>query len=881
MQHSSMSDSRTRSDPAWHQQTGHRTLELLASRRTGLTDHEVGARRAEHGSNELVQAERRSLLATFVAQFVDVMTLILLVAAVVSGIVGDLADTLVIAAIVLLNAVLGFVQEVRAERAMAALKSMAAPSASVIRDGNPRTIPAAELVPGDIVALEAGQIVPADLRLLESASLRVDESMLTGESVPVEKGQDAIPGHAPTPAERRNIAHSGSMVTYGRAIGAVVATGMRTEFGRIAHLLSQGHQTQTPLQRRLASFGRRLALIVVLVGVVVFVAGLLRGEPPLHMLLVALSLCVAAIPESLVAVVSISLALGARRMAARHALIRRLAAVEALGSVTFICADKTGTLTANQMKAEQFYCDGEPRRAPCEGAAGRHLLTAMAISHDAVFDEKGATRGDPTEVALLVAARTSGVASDVAARLPRIGELPFDSERKCMTTVHRADDGSVLSYTKGAVEVIVARCVHELRESRPVDIDRARIARIADEWAGEGQRVLAVAMRHWSEDPGELVEDRLERDLVFVGLIGLIDPPRGEAADAIASCLAAGIVPVMITGDHPLTARAIARRLDILKSDDAGAVLTGTELAQLSMEEFERRIREVRVYARVLPEQKVKIVTALQEAGEVVAMTGDGVNDAPALRRADIGVAMGLKGTDVAREAGAIVLLDDNFATIVSAVREGRRIYDNLRRFVRYVLTTNSAEVWLIFLAPLLGLPLPLLPIQILWINLVSDGLPGLALAAEHAEPDVMRRPPRAPAESLFAQGLGMHAFLVGLLMAGLCIGIQAWYEHAGSAAWQTMVFTSLVFAQLGHVMAVRSEHSSLVSIGVGSNPLLLASVLLTVGLQLLLVYVPAFNRLFDTVPLGAADLAVCVGAALVIVLAVEAEKLFRRRRRR
>jgi P-type Ca2+ transporter type 2C len=874
-----MSDSRTSADPAWHQQTGHRTLELLASRRTGLSDEEVGARRAEHGSNELVQAERRSLLATFAAQFLDVMTLILLVAAVVSGIVGDLADTLVIAAIVVLNAVLGFVQEVRAERAMAALKSMAAPAASVIRDGNPRTIPAAELVPGDIVALEAGQIVPADLRLLESASLRVDESMLTGESVPVEKYQDAIPDHAPTPAERRNVAHSGSMVTYGRAIGTVVATGMRTELGRIAHLLSQGHQTQTPLQRRLASFGRRLALIVVLVGVVVFVAGLLRGEPPLLMLMVALSLCVAAIPESLVAVVSISLALGARRMASRHALIRRLAAAEALGSVTYICADKTGTLTANQMKAEQFYCDGEERRAPCEGAAGRHLLAAMAISHDAVFDEKGATRGDPTEVALLVAAKTFGVASDVAAaRLPRIGELPFDSERKCMTTVHREDDGSVLSYTKGAVEVIVARCSHELRGAQPVEIDRARIARVADEWAGNGLRVLAVAMHHWPEHPGELVEDRLERDLVFVGLIGLIDPPRDEAAGAIASCLAAGIVPIMITGDHPLTARAIARRLDILPRDDASAVLTGTELAQLSMEEFERRIRDVRVYARVLPEQKVKIVTALQKAGEVVAMTGDGVNDAPALRRADIGVAMGLKGTDVAREAGAIVLLDDNFATIVSAVREGRRIFDNLRRFVRYVLTTNSAEVWLIFLAPLLGLPLPLLPIQILWINLVSDGLPGLALAAERAEPDVMRRPPRAPAESLFARGLGMHAFLVGLLMAGICIGIQAWYVQAGSVAWQTMVFTSMVFAQLGHVLAVRSEHSSLFTIGVASNPLLLASVVLTVGLQLMLVYLPAFNRLFDTVPLGAADMAVCVGAAFLILLVVETEKFCRRR---
>jgi Ca2+-transporting ATPase len=863
----------------WHELSTEQAFERLGSRRRGLSDAEVAERRARTGPNKLVESPPRSKIAMFLAQFADFMVLILLAAAIVSGVIGDLADTLVIAAVVVLNAMLGFIQELRGQRAMEALKSLGAPIANVIRNGVPSTIRASELVPGDVVTIEAGAIVPADLRLIESASLRIDESTLTGESVPIDKIAEAISA-AETVADRRNVAHKGCVVTYGRGVGLVVATGMNTELGRIARLLTESRAAQTPLQRRLTVFGRWLAVIVLLICAVVFVTGLLRGEPPLHMFMVALSLAVAAIPEALVAVVSISLALGAHKMASHRALVRRLSAVETLGSVTFICSDKTGTLTANKMQAEQFYCDGVRGTALDGGVASRELLRAMAISHDAVTDSGGAPVGDPTEVALLAAAQAAGYDRAIEeARAPRIAELPFDSDRKCMTTVHRCANGNVLSITKGAAEVVIRMCVRELRSDGARAIERAPLEAMADDLATDGLRVLGVAVRHWQSSSPAVTADTLECNLDFVGLVGLIDPPRPEVQAAIATCKSAGIVPVMITGDHPLTARAVARRLGLLEQGDQGAFLTGPQLATLSSQEFERRIRDTRVYARVLPEQKVKIVSALQAAGEIVAMTGDGVNDAPALQRADIGVAMGVQGTDVAREASSIVLLDDNFATIVRAVREGRRIYDNLRRFVRYVLTTNSAEIWTIFLAPFLGLPMPLLPVQILWINLVTDGLPGLALAAEPAERDVMQRRPRPPTESMFAGGLGMHALLVGLLMAALTLGAEAWYVDAGNGAWQTIVFTTLCFAQLGHVLAIRSERRSIFAPGFGSNPALLATVALTIGLQLVVIYAPVFNALFKTVPLRFEELATCIGAAAIILAVVEIEKWARRRR--
>ena len=858
-------------------------LEHLGTSSAGLSPDEVLRRRAEHGLNVLDEAPPRSMLALFLAQFADFMILVLLAAAVVSGLIGDLTDTLVIVAIVLLNAAIGFGQEFRAAKAMQALKAMAAPSAMVVRAGTAASVPAAELVPGDAVLLEAGRIVPADLRLVEAASLRIDEAALTGESVPVDKSTEALGDPELAVGDRRNIAHKGTQVTYGRGLGVVVATGMRTEFGRIARLLESAHAVETPLQRRLAVFGRRLALVVIGICVVVFATGLLRGEPALPMLLTALSLAVAAIPEALPAVVSISLALGARRLMARQALIRRLAAVEALGSVTVICSDKTGTLTANEMRVERWWCDGVLADAPGAGEPWALLLSAMAVSHDASVGADGELVGDPTEVAMLHAARAAGLdhAAELA-RLPRVDEVPFDSARKCMTTIHRLPEGGLLAVTKGAAEVVLAASVSVRRGAGPgpgpgaESLDPARIGQVADRMAADGLRVLAVGVRRLAACPDTSDPASVERDLEFVGLLGLMDPPRPEAAEAIAACHAAGITPVMITGDHPVTARAIAARLGLDVND--GTVMTGRQLAALSAEQLAERVKHVRVYARVAPEQKLDIVTALQGQGEVVAMTGDGVNDAPALRRADIGVAMGITGTDVAREAGSMVLLDDNFATVVRAVREGRRIYDNLRRFIRYVLTTNSGEILTIFLAPFLGLPMPLIPIQILWINLLTDGLPGLALAAEPAEKNIMRRPPRPPGESVFARGLGLHALLVGLLMAALALGAQAWYLEQDPALWQTMVFTILCFAQLGHVLAIRSEETSLFTLGLGSNRPLLGAVLLTAGLQLTVVYVPALNTLFRTTPLPLPDLMLALAAAMLILGVVEMEKWVRRR---
>jgi Ca2+-transporting ATPase len=864
-------------DVRWYRLSTEATLDRLASRASGLSIEESARRRAEHGPNVLEEAPPRSNLALFFSQFADYMILVLLGAALIAGIVGDFADTLVILAIVVLNAVIGFVQEYRAERAMAALKAMAAPAATVMRDGVPSMEPAADLVPGDVVHLEAGSIVPADLRIIEAASLRIDEAALTGESAPIDKVHHALAADDVPVADRQNIAHKGTLVTHGRGLGVVIATGMRTEFGKIARLLGRAQSVDTPLQRRLAAFGGRLAAIVLAICAIVFVTGVLRGEPALPMLLTALSLAVAAIPEALPAVVGISLAVGARKMMQNRALIRRLPAVEALGSVTTICSDKTGTLTANEMHVEQYYCDGTRADRPGDGEPWELLVLAMTVSHDAVRGGNGNFAGDPTEVALLRAALAAGRDQQAERRRwPRVDELPFDSVRKCMSTLHKAPDGGWLSITKGAAEVIVAASDTELRGDGEQPLDRARVLGEADRMAAEGLRVLAVGIRRFAAKP-EPYDVEAERGLTLVGLIGMIDPPRPEVADAIATCHAAGIVPIMITGDHPLTARAIGERLGLTTSQ--GAVVTGGELAALPPGELDKRVGEVRVYARVAPEQKLEIVAALQRRGEVVAVTGDGVNDAPALRQADIGVSMGITGTDVAKEASGIVLLDDNFATIVRAVREGRRIYDNLRRFIRYVLTTNSGEIMTIFLAPFLGLPIPLLPIQILWINLVTDGLPGLALAAEPAERNVMQRPPRPPNESVFAHGLGTHALVVGLLMAAIALGVQAWAVHVYVDEWQTLVFTTLCFMQLGHVLAIRSEETPLWKLGLLSNRPLTGAVALTVVLQLAVVYVPPLGELFKTVPLAPGQLAVAFAAAGAIYGVVEIEKWLRRRR--
>jgi Ca2+-transporting ATPase len=862
----------------WHDRSAAEVLGALGSSVHGLEPAEARRRLDAHGPNRLIEQRRRTALRILLAQFRDFMILVLLAAAVISGWVGDLEDTLVISAILVLNAAIGFVQEHRAERALAALRRLAAPSAIVVRSGPQERIPASQIVPGDVVLLEAGAIVPADLRLLEAAALRVDEAVLTGESVPVEKMSEALTDPTLPVADRRNLAYKGTTITYGRGRGVAVATGMATEVGRIATLLQHAGDVKTPLQRRLGAFGRRLAVVALAICAVVFAAGIARGESPFLMFMTALSLAVAAIPEALPAVVAITLALGARKMVATRALVRRLPAVETLGSVTYVCSDKTGTLTLNRMRVEEFYCNGVVASRPATGQPWEALLQAMALSNDAAPSVEGPVIGDPTEVALFAAARAAGVEkTPLESRYPRVAEIPFDSDRKCMTTVHRHPDGGFVSFTKGAAEIVQVRSTHVAMATGPMVLDADEVLRVSERMAGEGLRVLAFAARRWAARPGESVPAVVEQELTLLGLVGLLDPPREEVRDAVHTCYRAGIVPVMITGDHPLTARAIARRLDI--ADDGDAILTGRDLASLSDDELAQAVRRARVYARVAPEQKLRIVRALQARGEIVAMTGDGVNDAPALRQADIGIAMGVTGTDVSKEASAMVLLDDNFATIVRAVREGRKIYDNIRRFVRYALTTNSAEVWTIFLAPFLGLPIPLLPIHILWINLVTDGLPGLALAAEPEERDVMHRPPRPPQEGVFAHGLGVHVVWVGVLMAALALGTEAWFFASTSTRWQTMVFTVLALSQLAHVLAIRSERDSLLTQGLLSNRPLAGVVTLTVALQLAVIYAPPLNELLRTEPLAPSELAVAVAVSSLVLVAVEAEKWVKRMR--
>jgi len=874
----------------WHQLDSTEVLEKLQSSDMGLASEEARRRLERYGPNELVEKRRKSVWMMFLDQFKDFMILVLIAAAVVAGVIGDPVDTIAIAVIVLLNAVLGFVQEYRAEKAMAALKKLAAPSATVIRDGRAESIPAERLVPGDVVILEAGNVVPADIRLMEAVQLRIDEAALTGESVPVEKCTAALSETELSIGDRKNMAYKGTLVTYGRGRGLVAATGMRTELGRIAALLQDQEEGRTPLQKRLTSFGQKLAYAVLAICAIVFVAGLLRGEPPLLMLLTAISLAVAAIPEALPAVITISLALGAKKLVKQQALIRKLPAVETLGSVTYICSDKTGTLTLNRMTVEKVYTGGRlqlPEDLPPSGQEeavdgspfGRNpsnlLLHALALCNDARLDASGGVIGDPTETALFDLARKKGCHRErLDEKYPRLAEIPFDSDRKLMTTFHPWENGLIVSFTKGAAEEIVERSEKALTHEGLEEVNRSKVLETTEQIAGDGLRTLGFAMRVWEALPDPLTSEQAEAGLVLIGIVGMMDPPRPEAAESVAMCRSAGIRPVMITGDHPLTAEVIARRVGII-CGEGEAIMTGRELAQLTLEEFEDKVEKIRVYARVAPEQKLKIVKALQDKGNFVAMTGDGVNDAPALKRADIGVAMGITGTDVSKEASHMILLDDNFATIVKAVREGRRIFDNIRKFIKYTMTSNSGEIFTIFLAPFLGLPIPLLPIHILWINLVTDGIPGLALAAEPGERNIMSRPPRHPKESIFAKGLGTHIMWVGLLMGAVSILTQVLFIDSSQTHWQTMVFTVLCLSQMGHVLAIRSEQESFFK--QRTNKPLLGAILMTFALQMATIYVPFLNPIFKTEPLTAGELAVTILLSTIVFLAVELEKAIKR----
>jgi Ca2+-transporting ATPase len=810
---------------AWYRRAVEDIISVLVTDlKSGLSTEEAGKRLATYGPNQIIEKKRKSLRAIFFEQFTDFLILILIFAAVVSGFLGEWNDAIAILVIVLINAFIGASQQIRAERAITALRKLSIPQTMVLRDGIYKKVSSSQLVPGDIVLLEAGAFVPADLRLAEAVNLKINESTLTGESQTVDKQSEALEQESLPVADQTDMAFSGTIVTYGRGTGIVVATGMSTELGKIAELISKEKTEKTPLEKKFEQFGKWLGGIALGICAFIFLAGILVHEASVAaMFLTSVSLAVAAIPEGLPAVVTISLALGAYRLVKRRAVIRKLPAVETLGSVTVICSDKTGTLTENKMTVEEV--------EPFEER--RLLLMGAALCNDAKL-----TVGDPTEIALVAAADREGLKKEeLEEKYPRLLEIPFDSKTKRMTTLHKyAEERGFIAFTKGALDVILELCVN-LNET-----EKKQVLKQAEELAGRGRRILGVAYKKYENFPDKLVES----DLSYLGFLAMVDPIRPEAKAAVAKCFRAGILPVMITGDHRLTALAVASELGITD-----------------------------VFARVSPEDKLKIVEAFKRKGEIVAMTGDGVNDAPALKFADIGVAMGIAGTDVAKEASDMILTDDNFATIVGAVEEGRGIYDNILKFVRYILTTNSGEIFTMFFSILLGFPLPLLPIQILWVNLVTDGLPALALTMEPIEKDIMLRPPRKPAESITGHGLLWSMVGIGFLMAIVTLSLFSFGMISSLAKARTMAFSALSFLQMAHVLNCKSLDKSLFRIGIFSNLYLIGAILLTLALQVTVVQMPLLQKIFYTATLSWQEWTLVILLSLTPLAVVE----FRKRR--
>jgi Ca2+-transporting ATPase len=887
--------------------------------RQGLSSEEAQARLRQYGPNALPEAPPTPFWKRVLEQLKGFVVLILIGAALISMVLGDWIEAGAILAIVILNAFVGAIQESRAEQALQSLKKMAAPEAQVLRDGVRKTIPARELVPGDIVLLEAGSIVPADLRLLEAAQLRVDESSLTGESVPVDKDADAVLPEDTALADRVNMAFMGTTVAYGRGVGVVVATGPATVLGEIAGVIEEP-QEETPLQRKLEEVGKVLGVLILIICGLVFVVEILR-DPNLHILLdegllaylrtaerallgffiIAVSLAVAAVPEGLPAVVTLCLAAGMREMLRRNALVRRLPSVETLGSATVICADKTGTLTQNQMTVTtiwvwderisvtgqgyrpegQFLLDGRPLDPKAHPLLLGALWIGLLCNDAELREENGAFRviGDPTEGALVVAGLKAGLSKNA---IPRVSELPFDSERKRMTTIHPAENfplavsAPYVAAVKGAPDVVLAHCTALASASGPIALTpekRERIAAMNESLASQGLRVLAVAYRPLHGVPEEPTPEEIERDLVFLGLLGMQDPPRPEVPEALAKARRAGLRTIMITGDHVATAVAIAKQIGLLRPN--GRVISGSELDRMSDEELIRVIDEVDVFARVSPHHKVRIVEALRARGEIVAMTGDGVNDAPALKRADIGIAMGISGTDVAKATADMVLLDDNYASIVAAVEQGRVIYSNIRKTVYYLLSCNFAEIAIIFIAVLLGWPTPLTAIQLLWLNLLTDGAPALALGMEPAEPGIMERPPRSPKERIINREMARGIFLQASALTAAVLGLFALAYHG---AWRedadTLAFVTLVVAELFRAYAARSEWVPLFKLGIFTNRWMQWAFLSSLALLLLVVYVPPLRPVFNTVPLTPTMWAVLFPFTLVPLFIVEGRKL-------
>lgn len=854
----------------WYSLSISEVLKLLDTGDQGLSTVNAKEKLKRTGLNELEEGKRKSIARMLLVQFKDVMILILIIAAVISGFFGEFTDTIVIIVIVLLNAIFGFSQEYRADKAMLALKKMSVIQVRVLRNEQWINLPATQLVPGDVVLLETGNAVTADMRLLESINLQIEEAALTGESEGVYKISDALHKENLPVADQTNMVFKGTFVSGGHGKGVVVATGMETELGRIAKML-QEDTTSTPLQQRMNSFGKHLSVLILILSAAFFVAGWLRGEELTRMLLTSISLAVAAIPEALPAVITISLALAAKRMIRMNTLIKKLPAAETLGSVSYICTDKTGTLTQNKMYVEQIYLNDRWQERKIfntikSSDQKKLFLQALALNNDVIEDNKNNFKGDSTEIALMELVREENAPPEDPQRL---AELEFDPTRKLMTTFHRYQN-KIISFTKGAPDVLLNRCL---------EVDAVKLKQEVDEMASKGLRILGFAWRYWDSLPEKPDINVHENHLHFLGFTGMMDAPREEVAEAVAQCKTAGVVPVMITGDHPLTAKAIAKRTGIVSSE-RDLIMSGWQLAALDDDSFLAKVEEIKVYARVSPEQKLRIINALQQKGHYVAMTGDGINDAPSLKKANIGIAMGITGTDVSKEAADMILLDDDFSTIVKAIKEGRRIYDNILKFIKYLLTTNSGELLLLLAGPVIGLPVALLPIHILWINLVTDGLPAISLSFEKAEKNIMLRPPRPPGQSVFANGRGFHIIWVGVLMAGIALALQAW-AIKNNLHWQTLVFNVVCLSQMGNALAIRSESQSLFSLGIFSNQPLIGAVLLTFILQLLITYTPFLQTIFKTQALSLEEFIIVGFASSLVFFAVEIEKWISNRRRK
>ncbi|MBN1153526.1 cation-translocating P-type ATPase [candidate division KSB1 bacterium] len=911
----------------WHtQQIDFICSNLQVNPREGLSSLEARVRLDHYGPNELIEQGKRKAWRILLSQFTSLLVIILIIAAVISGVLGKITETSAIMAIVILFAILGFIQEYRAERAMAALRNMTVPLIRVKRDDEIIEILTKHLVPGDIVYLESGNIVPADLRLIEANNLRIQESALTGESESVDKEIHVIENKDIPLGDRHNLAYMGTIVSYGRGQGVVVATGMKTELGKIASLIQGVQSETTPLQERLDQVGKTLALCGIIVSIVIMIIGILYGVGVSDMFLTAVSVAVAVVPEGLPAVMTVTLALGAQRMLRRNSLIRKLHAVETLGSVTVICSDKTGTLTENKMtlmfvdvadhmtEIEELkkhfsvnhsidVCDSfdflKKPIALCVALTGGVLCNDASLKYQP-DSNLHKTIGDPTEGALLIAASNAGFQIEaIRGSFPRIAELPFDSDRKCMTTVHRFDastdgthdmpdslknlidrfkilDTQYISITKGASANLLENATHIMINEHIEPITekwRQRIDDAHDKLAQDGMRVLGIACKLLNDVPNKYELRKLESNLIFVGLFGMIDPPRPEVKQAVQTCKTAGIRPIMITGDHPLTARFIAYDLGITTNAD---IITGQQLNLMSESELKQAISHVSIFARVSPEHKLRIVDALKDLGEIVAMTGDGVNDSPALKKADIGIAMGISGTDVAKQASDMVLLDDNFSSIVAAVEEGRTIFDNIVRFIKFSIAGNIGKVLVMLLAPFFGISVALMPLQLLWLNLLTDGLLGFGLGLEPAERNIMQKKPRAPHTSIFANGVGAQIIRIGLFIGILSLALGLYYyktDLANDNTWQTIIFTSLAFMQIGQALGSRSFQRRFFSINIKTNPAIFIMIVLTIVLQLMAIYAPFLSKFFNVTPLSIKELLICVFMSAITHLYVKFEK--------